>query len=128
MQDPTGGDVVGQGGELGENAGQEVVQSIDRLGRLLDLSWQAAGNRAQQDPGCRRGWRGLGLFDDGEAGQGLTLGVVGGALGEMRLRVILVGLGLAYREGHGQLEAAEDRFAIDGVLTGCIDVHANVNM
>ena len=102
-QDPAGGDVVGQGGELGEDASQEVVQSVDGLGRLLDLGLQAAGDFAQQNHGRRRGRRGLGLLDDGEAGHGLALGVVGGALGEMRLLIILVAFGLADGEGHGQV-------------------------
>ena len=40
-QDPTSFDIVGQGGEFREDTGQEVVQPVDSLGRLLDLSLQA---------------------------------------------------------------------------------------
>src|SRR6516165_12389501 len=94
-QDPAAGDVVGQGGELGEDASQEVVQSVGGLGRLLDLGFQATGDLAQEDHRRRGGWRGVGLFDDREAGHGLALGVVGGALGVVGLLIILVALGLA---------------------------------
>ncbi len=39
LQDPTGFDIViGQGGEFGEDACQEIVEPVDGLGRLLDLS------------------------------------------------------------------------------------------
>ena len=127
-QDPTGGDVVGQGSELGEGACQEVVQSVDGLGRLFDLGLQAAGDLAQQDHGRGGSRRGVGLFDDGEAGHGLALGVVGGALGEMGLLVILVAFGLADGEGHGQVEAAEELFEIGGVLAGSIDAHVKVSV
>src|SRR5438067_80916 len=82
---------------------------------------KAGGNLAEQEHGLGGGRRGVGLFDDGEAGHGLALGVVGGALGEMRLLIILVALGLADREGHGQAEAAEEQFEVDGVLAGGID-------
>ena len=56
-QHPGGGDVLGQGGQFGEDTGQEVVQSIDGLRRLLDLGLQAAGDFAQQDhlPWRKRG-------------------------------------------------------------------------
>ena len=127
-QHPAGGDVVGQGGEFGEDAGQEVVQSVDGLGRLLDLGLQAAGDFAQQDHGRGRGWRGVGLLDDGEAGHGLALGVVGGAFGEVGLLIILVALGLADGQGHGQVEAAEELFEIDGVLAGGIDADVEVSL
>jgi hypothetical protein len=36
-QYPAGGDVVSQGGKFRECAGQEVVESVDGLGRLFDL-------------------------------------------------------------------------------------------
>src|SRR5258707_10054580 len=65
-QDPAGGDVVGQGGELGEGASQEVVKSVYGLGGLLDLGLQAAGDLAQQDHLFGGGLRSVGLFADGE--------------------------------------------------------------
>ena len=85
----------------GKTAGQQVVQPIDRLGRLLDPGLQAADDLAQRDHRRAGGRRGVWLLDDGESGHGLTLGVVSGALGEVRLVVILVALGLADGEGHG---------------------------
>ena len=128
LEHPAGGDVLGQGGEFGEDAGQEVVQSVDGLGRLLDLGLQASGDLAQQDHGRGRGWGGVGLLDDGEAGHGLALGVVGGALGEVGLLVVLVAFGLADGDGHGQVEAAEEVFEIDGVLTGGVDADVEMSL
>ena len=68
----------------------------------------------------------LGSFDDSEAGHGLALGVVGGALGEVCLAIILVALGLADGKGHGQIEAAEELLEIGGVLASGVD--ADVEM
>ena len=48
LKNPTCGDVLGQSGQLGKNAGQQIMEAIDRLGRLLDLGLQAAGDFAQQ--------------------------------------------------------------------------------
>ena len=127
-QHPAGGDVVGQGGEFGEGAGQEVVESVDGLGRLFDLGLQAAGDFAQQDHRRGRGGRRVGSLDDGEACHGLALGVVGGAFGEVRLLIILVALGLADGQGHGQVEAAEELFEVDGVLAGGIDADVEVSL
>ena len=93
-----------QGGEFGEDPGQEVVQSVDGLSRLLDLRLQPSGDFAQQDHGRGRGWGGVGQLDDGKTGHGLALGVVGGALGEVGLLVILIALGLADGDGHGQFK------------------------
>ena len=76
--------------------------------------------------GARRGRGGLGLLDDGEAGHGLALGVVGGALGEVGLLIVLVALGLADGDGHGQVEAAEEVLEVGGVLAGGVD--ADVEM
>ena len=104
------------------------MESVDGLGRLLDLGLQAAGDLAQQDHRRRGGWRGVGLLDDGEAGHGLALGVVGGALGEVGLLIILVALGFADGEGHGQVEAAEELLEIDGVLAGGIDADVEVSI
>ena len=95
---------------------------------LLDLGFQATGDLAQEDHRRRGGWRGVGLFDDREAGHGLALGVVGGALGEVGLLIILVALGLADREGHGQVQAAEKQLEVDGILAGSIDAHVKVSM
>ena len=74
------------------------------------------------------GRRGVGLLDDGEAGHGLALGVVGGAFGEVRLLIILVAFGLADGEGHGQVEAAEELFEIGGVLAGGVDADVEVGL
>jgi hypothetical protein len=92
------------------------VKSVDGLSRLFDACLQPAGDLAQQDHG--RGWRRgcLRVLDDGKAGHRLALGVVGGAFGEVRLLVILVAFGFADGDGHGQVEAAEELFDIDGVL------------
>ena len=38
----------GQGGEFGEDPGQEVVQSVDGLSRLLDLGLQPSGDFANR--------------------------------------------------------------------------------
>ena len=45
----------------------------------------------------------------------------------MGLLVILIALGLADGDGHGQLEAAKEQFEIDGVLTGGIDAHVEMS-
>ena len=68
------------------------------------------------------------MFDDGEAGHGLALGVVGGAFGEVRFPIILVALGFADGEGHGQVEAAEELFEIGGVLAGGVDADVEVSL
>ena len=60
LEHPAGAHVLGQGGQFGEDAGQEVVQSVDGLGRLLDLGLQPSGDFAQQDHGRGRGWGGVG--------------------------------------------------------------------
>jgi hypothetical protein len=125
---PADGDVLGQGGQLGEDPSQEVVEPIDGLGLLLDLGLQAAGDFPQEEHGIGRGGRRVGLLDDGEASHGLALGVVGGALGEDRLVIVLVALGFADGHGHGQLEAAEELLEIDGVLSGGIDAHVEVSL
>ena len=70
----------------------------------------------------------MGSFDDGEAGHGLALGVVGGAFGEVGLLIILVALGFADGEGHGQVEAAEELLEIDGVLAGGVDADVEVGL
>src|SRR5258708_30922335 len=98
------------------------------MGILLDLGLQAAGDLAEQEYGRGWGQRGVGLFDDGIAGHGLALGVVGGALGEVGLLIILVALGFADGESHGQVEAAEELFEIDGILAGSIDAHVKGSM
>ena len=72
--------------------------------------------------------RGVGSLDDGEAGHGLALGVVGGAFGEVGLLIILVALGLADGQGHGQVEAAEELFEIGGVLAGGVDADVEVGL
>ena len=46
VQDPGSGEVFGQGGQLGKDAGQEIVEAIDRLGCLFDLGLEASGNFA----------------------------------------------------------------------------------
>ena len=46
------GDVLRQGGELGEDPSQEVMEPIDGLGLLLDLSLQPDGNFAQAEGVC----------------------------------------------------------------------------
>ena len=77
---------------------------------------------------ARRRRRGVGLLDDGEAGHGLALGVVGGAFGEVGLLIVLVAFGLADGDGHGQVEAAEEVFEIGGVLAGGIDADVEVGL
>jgi hypothetical protein len=42
--------------------------------------------------------------------------------------IVLVALGFAHRHGHGQLEAAEKLFEIDGVLSGGIDADVEVSL
>jgi hypothetical protein len=127
-QHPAGGQVVGQRGEFREGARQEVVQPVDGLSRLPDLGLQAASDLAQQDQRRRGRWRGVGLFDDGEAGHGLALGVVGGPLGEVGLLIVPIALGLADGDRHGPIEAAEELFEIDGVLAGGIDTDVEVGL
>ena len=127
-QHPAGGDVLGEGGQLGEGAGQEVVESVGGPGGLLDLALQAADDLAEQGHGRRRRRRGGGSLDEGEAGHGLALGVVGGALGEVRLPIILVALGLADGDGHGPVEAAEELLEIGGVLAGGVDADVEVDL
>ena len=64
----------------------------------------------------------------GEAGHGLALGVVGGPLGEVRLPIVLVALGLADGDGHGDVEAAEELLEIGGVLSGGVDADVEVDL
>ena len=49
-------------------------------------------------------------------------------VGKMGLLIILVALGFADRNGHGQSEAVKELFEIDGVLTGGIDAHVEVRI
>ena len=97
---------------------------------VVCLTWacKRPATSRKQDHRRGRGRRGLGLLDDGEAGHGLALGVVGGALGEVGLLVILVALGLADGDGHGQVEAAEELLEIGGVLAGGIDADVEVGI
>ena len=44
----------------------------------------------------------------------------------MGLLVILIALGLADGDGHGQIEAAKEQFEVDGVLAGGIDAHVEM--
>jgi hypothetical protein len=37
LQDPAGGDIVGERCQFGKDTGQEIVEPIDRLGGLFDL-------------------------------------------------------------------------------------------
>ena len=46
----------------------------------------------------------------------------------MGLLIILVAFGLADGDGHGQVEAAEELFEIDGVLAGGIDADVEVGL
>ena len=46
LEHPASADVVGQGGELGEDASQQVVQPVDGPGRLLDLGLQSSSDLA----------------------------------------------------------------------------------
>ena len=97
---------------------------------VVCLTW--ACNRPatsrNKDHRLRRGRGGVGLFDDGEAGHGLALGVVGGAFGEVGLLIVLVAFGLADGNGHGQAEAAEELFEIGGVLAGGIDADVEMGL
>jgi hypothetical protein len=68
------------------------------------------------------------LLDHGEAGHGLALRVVGGALGEVGLLVVLVALGLADGQRHGQGQAAEEVFQVGGVLAGGVDADVEVGL
>ncbi len=114
VQHPTGRDVFGEGGQLGKGAGQEIMESVGGPGGLLDLALQAGDELAEQGHGWlgrRRGGRSL---DDGEASHGLALRIVGGALGEVRLPIILVALGLADGDGQGPVQAAEELLEIGG--------------
>ena len=128
LQHPGGGEVVGEGGQFGKDAGEQVVQAIEGLGRLLDLGLQAAGDFAQQGQAGRHGRGGVGQFDDGEACHGLAFGVVGGAFGEVGLLVILVAFGLADGQGQGQGQAAEEVFEIGGILAGGVDADVEVRL
>ena len=85
-----------------------------------------ATSRKQDHGGSGRGV--ARQFDDGEAGHGLALGVVGGAFGEVGLLVILVAFGLADGQGHGQVEAAKEVFEIGGVLAGGVDADVEVGL
>ena len=124
---PAGGDVPGEGGQLGEGAGQEIMESVGGPGGLLDLALQAAGDLAQQGHGSLGLGRGGGPLDQREAGHGPALGVVGGALGGVRLVVVLVALGLADGEGHGPVEVAEELLEVVGVLAGGVDTDMEVD-
>ena len=126
LQHPSGGEVVGQVGQFGKDAGQEVVQAIDGLRGLLDLGLQASGDFAEQGHGGRDRRGGGGQFDDGEARHGLAFGIVGGAFGEVSLLVILVAFGLANGQGDGQWEAAQEVFEIGRVLAGGVDADVEV--
>ena len=102
------------------------MQAIDRLGRLLDLGLQPAGDFAQHRHGGRQRQGGWGLLDDSEPRHGLALCVVGSALGEMRLLIVLIAFGLAHRDRHRQLQRAEKALEIGGILTGGIDADVKV--
>ena len=125
---PTGGDVIGHGGELGEGARQKVVKSIDGLGRLLDLGLQPAANVTEQNQGNRGSGRGLWSFDDSEASHGQALGVVVGAFWEVSLPIILVAFGLADGDDKGQIKAAEEQLEIGGILAGCVDPDTDLGL
>ena len=128
LQHPGGREVVGQVGQFGKDAGQEIVQAIDGLRGLFDLGLQASGDFAEQDHCGRDGRGGAGQFDDGEACHGLAFGVVGGAFGEVGLLVVLVAFGLADGQGDGQGEAAEEVFEIGGILPGGVDADVEVGL
>ena len=51
LEDPAGGEVLGEGGQLGEGAGHEVVQLVDRPGGLLDLGLEPPGDLAERGHG-----------------------------------------------------------------------------
>ena len=97
---------------------------------VVCLTWacKRPADLAEQDRGCRGRGRGLGLFDDGEAGHGLAFGVVGGAFGEVGLLIILVAFGFADGEGHGQVEAAEELLEIGGILAGGVDADVEMGL
>jgi len=101
LQDPAGGNIVGERCQFGKDTGQEIVEPIDRLGGLFDLGLQASGNFTQERHGRRQRRRGSGLLRDGKTGHGLALGIVSGAFGIVRFLVVLVAFGLADRQGHG---------------------------
>ena len=107
---------------------QATNRAIGRLGSLLDLSLQAAGNLAEQDHRGGRRRRGGRLLDDGEACHGMAFGIVAGAFGEVRFLIVLVAFGLADRQGHGQAEAAQEVFEIGGVLAGGIDADMEMGL
>ena len=48
---PANGDVLGESGQLGQDASQEIVEPIDGLGLLLELGLQSAGDFAQEEHG-----------------------------------------------------------------------------
>jgi transposase len=126
FQDPGGGEVVGERGQFGKDAGQEIVQAIDGLGRLLGLGLQTAGDFAEQHQLVGHGWRGVGLLNDREACHGVAFRSVGGTLGEMGLLVILVAFGFADGNSHGPRQATHKAFEIAGVLAGSVDTDMEV--
>src|SRR5262249_56683540 len=61
-----------------------------------------------------------------ERRHGLALGVVGGALGEMRLLIVLIAFWLSYGDGHRQGQATQEAFEIGSVLAGGINPNVEV--
>ena len=100
------------------------------MARVVCLTWpcKRPATSRSRIMGAGGGRRGGGPLDEGEAGHGLALGVVGGALGEVRLLIILVALGLADGEGHGPVEAAEELLEVGGVLAGGVDADVEVDL
>src|SRR6516162_6397350 len=83
---------------------------------------------AQHHHGRRKWQSGLRLLDHGKARHGLALGVVGGALGEMRLLIVLIAFWLSYGDGHRQWQATQEAFEIGSVLTGGINANVEVRL
>ena len=113
--------MLGEGGQFRKDARPEIMQAMDRRSGLLDLSLQTAGDLAHPRPGRREWQRGVRLLDPGQARHGLALGVVGGALGEVRLLLVLSAFGLAPGDGQGQRPARQEALEIGSVRAGGID-------
>jgi hypothetical protein len=121
FEHPLFGDVFGDQGELGKDAGEEFVQLVDAAGGLSgegDEGRDEIVKFQQFGRGWGEMWR---LFDDGEPGTGGAIDGIRLGLGIMGVFVIAVAFGFTDRKGDVEGEFADEGLEIGGILTSRIN-------
>jgi len=109
FEDPAGGEIFREQGQLGEGEGEQVMQLVDEPGALADDGLQASGDLTEDALLVGEGRRGGGLLGDRESSRGAGFDGIGLLAAEEGGSVVLVTLRIAAREGQVQCSRRDRR-------------------